>query len=129
VRSNNSERLLSGAALIFALLLGWMRVRQQVYQPQAAKGGQKILSSLVEGLRFLGKTQVLLAATTLDLFAVLLGGTTTLLPIFARDIRQSWLQLLLPTVQQFTAWQEILLSAEVSKNNEQNYIYIISCNC
>jgi len=74
------------AALIFALLLKWMRVRQQVYQPQAAKGGQKTLSSLVEGLRFLGKTQVMLAAITLDLFAVLLGGATTLLPIFARDI-------------------------------------------
>ena len=40
----------------------------------------------MEGLRFLGKTQVMLAAITLDLFAVLLGGATTLLPIFARDI-------------------------------------------
>jgi MFS family permease len=41
---------------------------------------------------------VLLAAITLDLFAVLLGGATTLLPIFARDILHAgpiglgWLQ-------------------------------------
>jgi MFS family permease len=44
------------------------------------------LGAMVEGLGFLGKTQVLLAAITLDLFAVLLGGAVTLLPIFARDI-------------------------------------------
>jgi MFS family permease len=42
--------------------------------------------SLFAGVRFLGETQVLLGAITLDLFAVLLGGATTLLPIFAVDI-------------------------------------------
>jgi MFS family permease len=42
--------------------------------------------SLIEGVRFLGATPVLLAAITLDLFAVLLGGAVTLLPIYARDI-------------------------------------------
>ncbi len=42
--------------------------------------------ALVEGLRFLGRTQVMLAAITLDLFAVLLGGATTLLPIYATSI-------------------------------------------
>jgi MFS family permease len=42
--------------------------------------------SLAEGLRFLRGSQVLLAAITLDMFAVLLGGATTLLPIFAKDI-------------------------------------------
>jgi len=47
---------------------------------------KRSLSSLVEGVRFLGKTPIMLAAITLDLFAVLLGGATTLLPIFARDI-------------------------------------------
>lgn len=44
------------------------------------------LRSLLEGLSFLRQTQVLLAAITLDLFAVLLGGAVTLLPIYARDI-------------------------------------------
>lgn len=42
--------------------------------------------SLVAGLRFVRHTKVILAAITLDLFAVLLGGATALLPIFAKDI-------------------------------------------
>lgn len=39
-----------------------------------------------EGVRFLRRTPLLLAAITLDLFAVLFAGATALLPIFARDI-------------------------------------------
>ncbi|HET8869342.1 MAG TPA: MFS transporter [Aquabacterium sp.] len=38
------------------------------------------------GLTFMWQRKVLLGATTLDLFAVLLGGATALLPIYARDI-------------------------------------------
>ncbi len=74
--------LSAGAALIFVLLLLTMRVRKQ----QVPAFGRRSLSSLLEGLRFLGKTQVMLAAITLDLFAVLLGGATTLLPIYAKSI-------------------------------------------
>ena len=44
------------------------------------------LESLVAGMRFVKDTKVVLAALTLDLFAVLLGGATALLPIFAKDI-------------------------------------------
>ncbi len=44
------------------------------------------LESLAAGLRFVRETKVILAAITLDLFAVLLGGATALLPIFAKDI-------------------------------------------
>jgi hypothetical protein len=44
------------------------------------------LASLVAGVRFVWRSDLLLAAITLDLFAVLLGGATALLPIFARDI-------------------------------------------
>jgi MFS family permease len=54
-------------------------------QKGPAASGRK-LGALVEGVRFLGRTPVLLAAITLDLFAVLLGGAVTLLPIFAKDI-------------------------------------------
>jgi MFS family permease len=70
------------ASLIFALLLFPMQVRQQ----KVVAMSQRSWSALVEGLRFLGKTPVMLAAITLDLFAVLLGGATTLLPIYAKDI-------------------------------------------
>lgn len=41
-----------------------------------------------EGFRFVRSSPVYLAAITLDLFAVLFGGATALLPIFAKDILQ-----------------------------------------
>jgi MFS family permease len=46
------------------------------------------LRDALAGARFIFRTPELLAAMTLDLFAVLLGGATALLPIFARDILQ-----------------------------------------
>jgi MFS family permease len=39
-----------------------------------------------EGLQFVWKTKTLLAAMSLDLFAVLLGGAVAMLPVFAKDI-------------------------------------------
>jgi len=42
--------------------------------------------SLLAGIRFVWQTKLILASITLDLFAVLLGGATYLLPIFAEDI-------------------------------------------
>jgi MFS family permease len=74
------------AAIIFVLLLLLMQVQPQVRQTKGAESGRRTPGALVEGLRFLGRTQVMLAAITLDLFAVLLGGATTLLPIYATSI-------------------------------------------
>ncbi len=42
--------------------------------------------SLVAGMRFVFSRRVILATITLDLFAVLLGGATALLPVFADQI-------------------------------------------
>ncbi|HEY3600819.1 MAG TPA: MFS transporter, partial [Chthoniobacterales bacterium] len=42
--------------------------------------------SLAEGIRFVFSKKIILATITLDLFAVLLGGATALLPIFADQI-------------------------------------------
>ncbi len=42
--------------------------------------------SLAEGIRFVWSREIILATITLDLFAVLLGGATALLPIFADQI-------------------------------------------
>ena len=42
--------------------------------------------TLFAGLGFVWWHKIILGATTLDLFAVLLGGATALLPIYARDI-------------------------------------------
>ena len=41
---------------------------------------------LLAGLAFVWERKVLLGAVSLDMFAVLLGGATALLPIYARDI-------------------------------------------
>jgi hypothetical protein len=43
-------------------------------------------SSVLAGVAFVWRHKILLGATTLDLFAVLLGGAVALLPIYARDI-------------------------------------------
>lgn len=42
--------------------------------------------TVLAGVAFVWRRKVLLGATSLDLFAVLLGGATALLPIYARDI-------------------------------------------
>jgi MFS family permease len=70
-------------AVAFFILLAQMRAR-----PKSATDApeQSTVESLKEGFSFLIHTPVILAAITLDLFAVLLGGATTLLPIFASDI-------------------------------------------
>jgi MFS family permease len=44
------------------------------------------LQTLLSGLRFVRSRPVVLGAISLDLFAVLLGGATALLPMFASDI-------------------------------------------
>jgi MFS family permease len=46
------------------------------------------LKALSAGAKFVWENQLILAAITLDMFAVLLGGAIALLPIFARDILQ-----------------------------------------
>ena len=44
------------------------------------------LDSVFEGIRFIRNHPAILGAISLDLFAVLLGGATALLPVYARDI-------------------------------------------
>ena len=41
---------------------------------------------MVDGLHYVRQNRLVLGAISLDLFAVLLGGATALLPIFARDV-------------------------------------------
>jgi len=54
--------------------------------PPLAPSTQKAWDGLFEGFRFVRASPIYLAAITLDLFAVLLGGATALLPIFAKDV-------------------------------------------
>ena len=58
-----------------------------VHYTQAARPHQVMRwETLLGGVRFVRQRPVVLGAISLDLFAVLLGGATALLPIFARDI-------------------------------------------
>ena len=65
---------------VLVLLLGAPRspVREGI--------GEPILSSITSGLRFVFGEPILLSALTLDLFSVLFGGATALLPVFAAEI-------------------------------------------
>lgn len=57
---------------------------------RGAAGGREKASwaSLLAGIMFIRSRPPVLGAISLDLFAVLLGGATALLPIYARDILQ-----------------------------------------
>ena len=67
--------------LIACLLTLSLDARRQQPQP-----GRANLDSLLAGIRFIRSRPDILGAISLDLFAVLLGGATALLPVFAKDI-------------------------------------------
>ena len=73
----------AAAALIAVALIARIRGIRQVVKPASEATDAR---SLAAGIQFIRRTQVVLAAITLDLFAVLFGGATTLLPVFAVDI-------------------------------------------
>ncbi len=52
--------------------------------PEATTGSK--MEMLKEGIAYIWRTKVVLGAISLDLFAVLLGGATALMPIFVKDI-------------------------------------------
>jgi MFS family permease len=53
---------------------------------EPAAEGAADLGEVLAGVRLIRRTNVLLGAISLDLFAVLLGGAVALLPVFAKDI-------------------------------------------
>ncbi len=55
-------------------------------QGQPRQKGRATLESLLAGFRFIRSRRDVFGAISLDMFAVLLGGATALLPVFARDI-------------------------------------------
>lgn len=68
-------------SLTCAALIGQIHPRPALRHREPAS-----FASLLAGAAFVWRTKLILATLTLDLFAVLLGGATALLPIFARDI-------------------------------------------
>lgn len=76
-----------GLCLALLLLASVLALRLQ-YRHQSPSREPLTLTSVFAGLTFVWRSKLLLGAVTLDLFAVLLGGATALLPIFAKDILQ-----------------------------------------
>ena len=54
--------------------------------PQARSKEKRSWRSLIEGARFVRRQPVILSTITLDMVAVLFGGATALLPIYATDV-------------------------------------------
>ena len=73
------------SALLFTLaLIGLFRIGP-VERPVLDRSGGP-WSQVGDGLRYVRRNRLVLGAISLDLFAVLLGSATAMLPIFARDI-------------------------------------------
>lgn len=53
---------------------------------QHSTGQATSLNTMLAGFRYIWKEKVVLGAISLDLFAVLMGGATALLPVFALDV-------------------------------------------
>ena len=54
--------------------------------PQAMSTERRSWQSLLEGVRFVRRQPIILSTITLDMVAVLFGGATALLPIYATDV-------------------------------------------
>lgn len=55
-------------------------------KPILKREKEPIMQSVQDGLRFVFKTPVLLAALSLDMFSVLFGGAVALLPVYQKEI-------------------------------------------
>jgi len=84
---------LNGAPLVYCFTLACLvmfLLLISVVKPRGA--GEKkgfTLETMLAGLRYVASTRLLLGSISLDLFAVLLGGATSLMPIFASDVLHS----------------------------------------
>jgi MFS family permease len=75
----------AASALLFAVALAGLLAIGPVQRSEIARGVNP-WAQMVEGLRYVRRNRLVLGAISLDLFAVLLGGATAMLPVFARDV-------------------------------------------
>jgi len=73
--------VMAGCFLVAGVLSGAIRLERPVVPKEPPTW-----SALFAGVGFVRRTPAILGTISLDLFAVLLGGATALLPIYARDI-------------------------------------------
>jgi MFS family permease len=72
------------STLLFGLSVAWLFAIPPIARPKLRPGTP--LSQMIDGIAYVRRNRLVLGAITLDLFAVLLGGVTAMLPIYARDI-------------------------------------------
>jgi MFS family permease len=80
--SSTPVYILDAAAGLSYMLLIWLIRIEHVVRPVTVSRWRMV----ADGISFVARTRVILGAMTLDMFGVLLGGATTLMPIYARDI-------------------------------------------
>ncbi len=79
-------------SVAFSIVCGMIAIAFFIFQKIKAKpiswnpGNSKTWDAVKDGLRFVFHQKALLGAMSLDMFAVLFGGATALLPAFANDI-------------------------------------------
>jgi MFS family permease len=74
----------SGAAILYAIAATALLFIRVNTRPARDHRSRMVL--IKEGLAYVRDNKIVLGAISLDLFAVLLGGATALLPVFARDV-------------------------------------------
>jgi MFS family permease len=75
--------LVSAVLLVIGLVM--MMLVGPVPRPVIATGTSPF-AQMIDGLRYVRNNRLVLGAISLDMFAVLLGGATAMLPIYARDV-------------------------------------------
>jgi MFS family permease len=79
-----------GAAFVYASAaccsMGALVLVLSMRRPPLREPLSRTRSSLLAGVTYVKRNPIVLGAMSLDLFAVLLGGATALLPVYARDI-------------------------------------------
>lgn len=85
VASPELPYLFGAVVLIFVLVLLIFVPKPQTERLETAPGPRQALTDAIEGLRYVRNNQIVLGAIGLDLFAVLLGGATALLPAIADE--------------------------------------------
>jgi MFS family permease len=83
--------VLGSAASVFAIAAVLLAIASALLslikaRPSPREREKMSKDSILAGIRFIRSTEVLLATITLDMVAVMLGGATALLPIFAEDV-------------------------------------------
>ena len=83
-RFGGAERVYGAAAILLLAAIGMIAMLHKRQAPGIRSAAS--WASLLQGMRFVWRRKTVLGAISLDLFAVLFGGATALLPAFTRDV-------------------------------------------